>query len=191
MREILAWTVKCSLLIFIIAGFILMIERLRVSVVLYKCMFYQSDVVLGYIDKRIELDLHTEDTVYLGVVKTSVSCYNNLVAICGQLYIILTLPFLLRSFILTNQIEHNHLDYDAVDFVRFTKSLSHLHMFTQYPLPQVKFWLDSDQSPLLSHVNQRVDFTLLSFFIHLLNPWNANKVSSCLNFQVKLLSASI
>ena len=28
--------------------------------------------VIGYIDKRIELDLHTEDTVYLGVIKTSV-----------------------------------------------------------------------------------------------------------------------
>ena len=34
MREILAWTVKCSLLIFTIAGFILMTERLRVSVVI-------------------------------------------------------------------------------------------------------------------------------------------------------------
>ena len=32
MRGILAWTVKCSLLIFIIVGFILMTERLRVGV---------------------------------------------------------------------------------------------------------------------------------------------------------------
>ena len=34
-------------------------------------------VFYGYIDKRIELDLHTEDTVYLGVVKTSVIYSNN------------------------------------------------------------------------------------------------------------------
>ena len=47
------------------------------------CSIRVFSVVLGYIDRRIELDLHTEDTVYLGVVKMSVSCYNYLVAICG------------------------------------------------------------------------------------------------------------
>ena len=31
--------------------------------------------VPGYIDKRIELDLHTEDAVYMGVIKTSVTYY--------------------------------------------------------------------------------------------------------------------
>ena len=75
MRETLAWTVKCSLLIFIIVGFILMTERLRVSAVVQVYVLLECFVLywyLGYIDKRIELDLHTEDTVYMGVIKTSV-----------------------------------------------------------------------------------------------------------------------
>ena len=72
MRGILVWTVRCSLLISIIAGFILMIERLRVSTSTSVCSIRVFCIVLGYIDKRIELDLHTEDTVYLGVIKTSV-----------------------------------------------------------------------------------------------------------------------
>ena len=36
------------------------------------CSIRVYSVVLGYIDRRIELDLHTEDTVYLGVIKMSV-----------------------------------------------------------------------------------------------------------------------
>ena len=62
-----------------------MIERLRVNVVIQVYVLLECFLLyyIGYIDKRIELDLHTEDTVYLGVVKTSVSCYNYLVAICG------------------------------------------------------------------------------------------------------------
>ena len=79
MREILAWIVKCSLLIFIIVGFILMTERLRVGVAVAGVCSIKV-VFIGYIDKRIELDLHTEDTVYLGVIKTSVIyIINNLV----------------------------------------------------------------------------------------------------------------
>ena len=49
-----------------------MIERLRVSTCTSVCSIRVFSVALGYIDKRIELDLHTEDTVYLGVIKTSV-----------------------------------------------------------------------------------------------------------------------
>ena len=74
MREILAWTVKCSLLIFTIAGYTLTTERPRVSV----CSIREFCVLFGdpgYIDKRIELDLHTEDAVYMGVIKTSVTYY--------------------------------------------------------------------------------------------------------------------
>ena len=72
MRGILAWAVKCSLLIFIIVGFILMPERLRIGVAVAGVCSIRVLCVIGYIDKRIELDLHTEDTVYLGVIKTSV-----------------------------------------------------------------------------------------------------------------------
>ena len=67
-----------------------MIERLRVSVVIQVYVLLEC---LGCIDKKIELDLHTEGT---GVVKMSVSCYNYLVTICVWLYIILTLLFLLH-----------------------------------------------------------------------------------------------
>ena len=49
-----------------------MTERLRVGVVVQVYVLLEVLCYLGYIDKRIEMDLHTGDTVYLGVIKTSV-----------------------------------------------------------------------------------------------------------------------
>ena len=39
----------------------------------YYYAYFVLFAILGYIDKRIELDLHTEDTVYLGVIRTLVN----------------------------------------------------------------------------------------------------------------------
>ena len=56
--------------------------------------------------------------------------------------------------------------------LRLTKSLNHLHMFTQLPthvaqcsLPQAKFRLHFRLEPTISHINQIFDFTLSSFIL--------------------------
>ena len=56
--------------------------------------------------------------------------------------------------------------------LRLSKSLNHLHMFTQSPihvtqcpLPQAKFRLHFRLEPTISHINEIFDFTLSSFIL--------------------------